>query len=120
MDGNSLLPMINGQESNWKDEAFVEHLAHGTDRPRSMIRNGNYKLSYGHGDPPELELYDLASDPGEFKNLALDPQYEDIKQKLLDRIMDIWGDPEELNLQIKASQVARISIREQIGDEALF
>ena len=120
MDGNSLLPMINGQESNWKDEAFVEHLAHGTDRPRSMIRNGNYKLSYGHGDPPEFELYDLAADPGEFKNLALDPQYEDIKQKLLDRIMDIWGDPEELNLQIKASQVARISIREQIGDEALF
>ena len=34
--------------------------------------------------------------------------------------MDIWGDPEEINLQIKASQVARISIREQIGDEALF
>ncbi|MCC9609157.1 sulfatase-like hydrolase/transferase [Blastopirellula sp. JC732] len=33
--------------------------------------------------PPEVELYDLKADPWEFTNLANDPKYEPVRQKLL-------------------------------------
>ena len=64
LDGDSLPPLMRGEDTGWKDEALAEHLAHGTDRARSMVRQGSWKLCYGHADPPELELYDLDVDPG--------------------------------------------------------
>jgi len=46
--------------------------------------------------PPRVELYDVQSDPGELRNLADDPKYREIRDRLLDRL-DAWrretGDP---------------------------
>jgi len=120
MDGDSLLPLIQGDGAAWKDEAFVEHLAHGTDRARAMIRQGSWKLSYSHGDPPDLELYDLDTDPGEFTNLAGNPAHQQVQDRLLSRIMELWGDPDRLTHRIVASQEARLLIRQVAGDEAPF
>ena len=50
VDGDSMLSLLQGQDSDWKDEAFAEHNAHGTDRPRAMIRQGKWKLCYNHGE----------------------------------------------------------------------
>ena len=119
-DGDSLLPLMRGEGMEWKDEAFVEHLAHGTDRARAMVRRGNWKLSYSHGNPPELELYDLEADPGEFTNLADTPASADVRERLLARIMDVWKDPDELTREIHASQESRLLIRNAAGDAALF
>ena len=112
LDGDSLLPLISGESGGWKDEAFVEHLAHGTDRPRAMLREGKYKLSYNHGDPPEFELYDLESDPGEFDNRADDPALREVRDHLLARILDKWGDADAMDAEIRASQKARYLMRE--------
>lgn len=120
LDGDSLLPMMRGEAEAWKDEAFAEHLAHGTDRARAMIRRGKWKLCYSHGDPPELELYDLESDPGEFKNLADNPACRDVQESLVSRVEEIWGDPERLTREIIASQESRLLIRQAAGDAALF
>ncbi|MCH8816902.1 MAG: sulfatase-like hydrolase/transferase [Chloroflexi bacterium] len=112
LDGDSLLPLMRGEAAEWKDEAFVEHLAHGTDRPRAMIRSGKYKLSYNHGSPPEFELYDLEADPGEFDNRADDPALRDVRDRLLARILDKWGDADAMDAEIRASQKARLLMRE--------
>ena len=64
MDGNSLMPLIDGTSKNWENKVFCEYEAHGADRARAMIRSDQWKLSYGHGYPPELELYNLDTDPG--------------------------------------------------------
>ena len=33
MDGDSLLPFLSGEQGEWKDEVFCEHLAHGIEGP---------------------------------------------------------------------------------------
>ena len=107
LDGVSLLPQMTGDAGAERDEAFAEHLAHGTDRPRAMVRRGNWKLCYSHGDPPDMELYNLESDPGEFDNLAADPEYDSVRERLAAKAMEVWGDPDELDRSIKDSQRSR-------------
>ena len=120
LDGASLLPLLTGESDDERDEAFVEHLAHGTDRPRAMVRRGRWKLCYSHSQPPELELYDLESDPGEFNNLAGDPAHSVVQQRLTARVMEAWGDPDELNRRIRNSQRSRLMIRQVLGDAPVF
>ena len=64
MDGDSLLPYLSGEQPDWKDEVFCEHLAHGTEGPRAMIRQGDWKLNYTHLDEPEFELVRPGPRPG--------------------------------------------------------
>ena len=104
MDGDSLLPLMRGETGEWKDEAFAEHLAHGTDRAMAMVRQGEWKLCYNHGNPPEFELYDLESDPGEFTNLADDPDHREIRERLFERVLKEWGDPDHITRQVISSQ----------------
>ena len=120
LDGDSLLPLMRGETSEWKDEAFAEHLAHGTDRARAMVRQGHWKLCYSHGHPPDLELYDLSADPGEFNNLAGIPEHRDVQERLIARIMEHWGDPDKLTQDIVLGQESRLMIRDVLGDAAIF
>ena len=121
MDGDSLAPLLRGEAVRWKDEAFAEYTAHGTDRPRAMVRSGRWKLCYNHGAPPEFELYDLEADPGEFVNRAGQSGCQQVQASLLDRILAEWGDPDTLDATIRQSQRERNLIRAAQGpDELLF
>lgn len=121
LDGVSLLPQMTGAIDQQKDEAFSEHLAHGTDRPRAMVRQGRWKLSYSHdSESPDVELYNLETDPGEFVNLADDGTHSAVQQRLTDSILDVWGDADELDGRIKDSQRSRLMIRDVLGDGATF
>ena len=75
-DGDSLIPLIQGIETAWKEFAFSEYLAHGVERPMAMLRKGRYKFNYSLGDP--CELYDISEDPDEFYNLANEFRYQAI------------------------------------------
>ena len=119
-DGASLLPQMRGEDVPQRDFAFSEHLAHGTDKPMAMLREGRWKLTYGHGDPPETELYNLESDPGEFRNLANDGVHTAVQRRLAAKVMDIWGDADALDRRIRASQRSRLLIRQVMGDGAAF
>ena len=119
-DGASLLPQLSGADVPERDFAFSEHLAHGAAAPRAMLREGRWKLVYEHADPPEMELYNLATDPGEFINLADDGIHAAVQRRLAAKIMDIWGDPDALDRRIRASQRSRLLIRRVLGDGAPF
>jgi choline-sulfatase len=104
IDGNSLIPLIMGTAKGWKNEALSEFYADGSTRPWAMLRQGQYKLIYSHEDP--LELYDLKADPGEFNNLAKNPDYQDVVERLRASLLARW-DPQELDRRIRQSQKER-------------
>lgn len=84
-DGVSLVPLLQGEQLEREALFFhYPHFAfHKANRPGAAIRQGNYKLIQRF-DNGECELYDLAADLGETRNLAADdPQRVQHLQTLL-------------------------------------
>ncbi len=75
LEGNSLVPMIKKPEMTW-DKPVLSTWYYKNHAVRS--ENWRYIL-YRNG---EEELYDHRTDPGEYINLASDPQYSDIIETL--------------------------------------
>lgn len=119
VDGASLREILAGDAAEWKDEAFSEHNAHGTNHPRAMIKKGKWKLCATHADPLEIELYDLESDPGEFTTLASDRANEDVLSALLGRLHELWNG-ERIEEKVIASQRCRMLIQSAVPELQLF
>lgn len=77
-DGTSLLPLLRGEKTTLGREALYwhyPHYHHFGGRPSSVIRSGRYKLIEWHegvlvGRGPQIELYDIVSDPSETRDLS--------------------------------------------------
>jgi N-acetylglucosamine-6-sulfatase len=85
VDGASLLPMLKGDDENWRDAVLIEHWpteeGFGGTIPRYVaIRTDEWK--YVRYDTGELELYDLVNDPYEIQNLAGDAAYASVMADL--------------------------------------
>ena len=82
-DGQSILPSLENLDHTAKEKTIVWHYPHyhgSTWRPGSAIRQGNWKLIEFY-EEQKTELYDLASDPSEKRDLS--SQHENINDKLL-------------------------------------
>ena len=84
IDGRSLVPLLRGQADRLDRESLIWHFPHyrhaGFD-PYSVIRQGEWKLIQFY-DPPRLELYNLAIDPGETTN------YLRVRRQLANQLRD--------------------------------
>jgi choline-sulfatase len=84
-DGNSLRSLMGGQEAESPDaEVFSEY--HGYLSPGAvyMLLRGSHK--YVCHEREMDELYDLASDPGETRNLIADPDYAPLLVQMRSRL----------------------------------
>ena len=85
MQGKALTELVHGRRAPWRKDFFYEHLF--VHRPGGKGSNlipqtegvvsGRYKyLRYLEQNPPYEQLFDLATDPHEERNLAGDPAHE--------------------------------------------
>jgi arylsulfatase A-like enzyme len=97
MDGRSFLPLLRGEPAEWRDAIFYEYYWEWNfpQTPTVFgIRTDQFKYIFYHGIWDIDELYDVVNDPEEKKNLALEPEHQNLLQKLRHRLFD-WLEEEE-------------------------
>lgn len=95
MMGKSLWPLLTGQATAHRDSVYCEYYnacnGHNGDFEQpamaTMLRTRDHKLVVAHGEG-EGELYDLAADPDELRNLWHDPAHLGTKAELLTQLAD--------------------------------
>ncbi len=96
MQGNSLLPVLRGEQPGDKLRDFVRceyfdaldpYFTGGDGAYATMHRDARYKLSVYHGHKLG-ELYDLQEDPWEFNNLWDDPAHASLRAEMMHASFD--------------------------------
>jgi choline-sulfatase len=111
IDGRSLVGLAAGRAADWPDSVYGEYMAEGTFQPVFMIRRGRYKYVACAGDPPQL--FDLASDPHELKNLAGDAAHARLAADFAQETAARWNSA-ALREQIILSQRQRLFVQESL------
>ncbi len=91
-DGRSLAPLLAGERADWRQDFFYEHhYHHGGRIPRTEgVRTRRWKyITYFDVAPPFEEMYDLAADPLEERNLAKDPAHAETLKRLKARYEEL-------------------------------
>jgi choline-sulfatase len=106
LPGRSLLHLMNGEDPD--RTVFSEYHAVGSTTGIFMVRFGRWKYVHYEGHRPQL--FDLESDPGETRDLALDPGSRAILAEGDRRLREIC-DPAEVTARAFADQEARINLK---------
>jgi arylsulfatase A-like enzyme len=86
LEGIDIMPLLKNPKQTWDYPSITTF---GKDNHTIRTERWRY-IQYS--DKTE-ELYDHDNDPYEWKNLALDPEYADIKKKLAARLPKINAKP---------------------------
>ncbi|WP_407267781.1 sulfatase-like hydrolase/transferase [Radiobacillus sp. PE A8.2] len=129
MEGNSIVPLVKREETNWQDDVFVQI---SEDQIGRAIRTDRWKYAvYAKGksgtDAPnaevydELYLYDLHADPYELTNLigikTFDPICEDLRERLLNRIEKIEDYRPTINTATPREEIQRRATNKGIYED---
>ena len=106
MQGESIVPLLEGDDEGWDREAVYYHYyeypaVHMVKRHYGIVTR-NYKLVHFYHDVDEWELYDRKNDPQEMKSVYDDPAYAQVVKKLkkdLQKMRKKYRDSAELDQQ---------------------
>jgi len=99
IDGESLMGLIEGSDKTERI-VFSEMHSEGVYSTCFMVRKGKYKYIYIHGH--DSQLFDLQKDPGEWHNLAGDPEYNDLQHRLKALVLKQFH-PDEIEQDLRNS-----------------
>ena len=106
VQGQSLVPLMRGDDADWRESVLIEFYTHENPRPWLMdmdyraVRTDRYKLIHWIQHPDERELYDLQKDPYEMRNLIGEPAMSDV-------VVDLEGELSRLVLDAMGITRAR-------------
>ncbi|HJT12967.1 MAG TPA: sulfatase-like hydrolase/transferase, partial [Dongiaceae bacterium] len=106
LDGRDLSPALKGGALE-QGEVIGEYMGEGYDAPVVMIRRDGRKFVHSVADGPEL--YDLARDPQERRNLAMEPSHRKAVDALVRESERRW-DFQRITADVIASQRQRRAI----------
>jgi arylsulfatase A-like enzyme len=92
MHGHSFVPLLKGDESNWRKDWLYEYFEYPgphSVRKHRGIRTERYKLIHYYEDPQEFELYDLEKDPEERTNLYGKKEHAELVNQLRQRLEEL-------------------------------
>lgn len=104
MQGESLIPLMKGEEEKWDRDAVYYHYyeypaVHMVKRHYGIVTK-EYKLIHFYYDVDEWELYDRKKDTQEMNNVFNDPAYAEVIKELkikLDELRIKYKDSKELD-----------------------
>ncbi|GMU93096.1 MAG: arylsulfatase A family protein [Candidatus Hydrogenedentota bacterium] len=86
--GKNFLPLLQGRTIEWDNDLYGEYSQHHyTQADLRMYRTPEWKLIRDFKRPNKDELYHLAEDPAENRNLIGDPRYDTITEQLHARLL---------------------------------
>lgn len=94
--GRSLVPLLEAAAAQWSNEAFAEFHGQRFSYSQRTLWRDRYKYVFNCFD--EDELYDLAADPHELRNLAAEPELKPVLEKLAARMWEIIVDTDDFNM----------------------
>ena len=103
--GTSLVDLAN-TEDDLERLVFSEYHAAGSATGGFMIRKGYWKFIYYVSMRPQL--FNLADDPEELRDLGIDPEHDYIREQLESDLRSIC-DPEAVDASAKADQIAIVN-----------
>ena len=78
LDGMSMLRLIRGDASGWRDCIDLEHdICYAPENHWNALTDGKWKYIYHAFDGRE-QLFDMENDPGEMVNLAVSSEHADV------------------------------------------
>ena len=98
--GQDLLPLIRGEVGSAREDTVCLYRNTGINRvtrdwspplDASMLIHGSHKLTFYHGAAagrPRGELYDLDADPNELTSLWDKPEFREVRDELIGRLLD--------------------------------
>lgn len=103
MQGESFKPVLTGEKETFKEAVYYHYYEYP--RPHAVkrhygVRTDRYKLIHFYDDIDVWELYDLANDPKEMKNLINDESMGEVIAQLkvkLAELQEKYNDPIRLN-----------------------
>ena len=103
--GRSFWPLLTKGHQEWENSVFSEYCTDavpdwtgGRAVQQRMLREGQWKLHYYHGETPHL--YNLLDDPKELNNLAGLPAHAVQRDAMLERLLDGWN-PEAVRITME-------------------
>ncbi|MEB2784445.1 sulfatase family protein [Algoriphagus persicinus] len=106
MQGESMVPLLTGNEDQWTRDAVYYHYyeypaEHMVNRHYAIVTK-EYKLIHYYFVENAWELIDRKKDPNELKNVYNDPEYAEIRAALhvrLEKLREKYKDSSELSQQ---------------------
>ena len=88
IQGRSLVPLFAGTPADWRTSVLVEFYTYENPFPHLLdmdyraLRTARYKYIHWIKHPDQDELYDLAGDSLELRNLVADPAFRSVRAEL--------------------------------------